>query len=126
MRLRLLSKEQRDALETTGLHDFARRKCRKPIASAAEAVGTVFEHDDEVHLESVQAVLVERLKLIGKLDARIKEEISLGSTTFATPDDFYQALAIWIVERQLEREELELNWVPSKHVRRRGRFWLWR
>ena len=120
MLLRLLTKKQRDALDTTGLHDFARGKCRKLVAEATEAVGTVFG-DEEVYLESVQNVLVEKLKLIRKLDARISEEVSLGSTTLATPDEFYQALAVWIIERQLEHEQLELSWLPSKRVRRRRR-----
>jgi hypothetical protein len=99
--VRLLTKAQLDLLKLTLLHDFARKKCRRQVAAATTATEQVFADDRFATLEAILAVLTVRLKAIERLDRQITYWVGLGAAEDA--DEIYAALAIWCVERQLQR-----------------------
>lgn len=99
--VRLLTKAQLDLLDGTLVHDFARKKCRRQLAAATTATEQMFANDRFTTLEAVLAVLTVRLKAIEKLDRQVTYWVGLGAAEDA--DEIYAALAIWCVERQLQR-----------------------
>jgi hypothetical protein len=119
MIIRLLTQEQLDLLNQSHLHDFARRRCRRQIRRATHAAGNMFLDKSSVPFMSVCNVLVERLRLEPRLTGEVNNLVGLGVAV--DPDDLYYALAVWIIERQLQRGG-PLWWDPSRRVRRR---WWW-
>jgi hypothetical protein len=119
MIVRLLTKSQLDLLNDTKLHDFARKSCRRPLRRATAATGEMFADERQVSIDSVGRVLKEKLVLIEKLDRQIDYLVALGAAS--DKDPLYEALTMWVLERQLQGQT-PLEWDAHKRIRRRRRF----
>jgi hypothetical protein len=108
--LRLLSRDQLNALNESQLHKLLCNKYHQHVVAALSPLATLYEGDPKVSLGVVQGVVAERLRSIDGLEAEVSNADASGGLSLRE-GELWVALACWVVENQLDAR---LNWNPGK------------
>lgn len=113
--LRLISRAERDALADTELHIEIRTRWGDQARVLSMQVAEAYGAEAEPHLDEVCRMLADRLQGIDDLRARVQQEASVGGTGLASSRDFFEALALWVIENQVADGVV---WHPERRLRR--------
>ena len=116
LRVRLMSVRALEAIKAQGLHEEMRSRCADEVRRSIEATVHIYSADDEPHLDAVIRSLAANLRAMPGLSAAVHEADQLGSTSLVE-DDYFEAMALWLVDNQLGDG---LLWNPSTPIRRRN------
>jgi hypothetical protein len=108
--LRLLSRDQMNALEESQLHEVLCRKYHKQVVAVLSPLSAVYAGDPKTSLGEVQRLVAERLRSIEGLDDEIDDAVAAGGLSLGEPE-LWLALACWVVENQLAARP---SWDPSR------------
>jgi hypothetical protein len=107
--LRLLSRDQLNALDESQLHALLCSKYHQRVVAVLAPLSAVYAGDPKVSLGEVQRVVAERLRSIEGLEAEVSNAGAAGGLSLREPE-LWLALACWVVENQLAARP---SWDPS-------------
>lgn len=108
--LRLLSRDQINALDECQLHEVLCREYHKQVVAALSPADTLYVGDSNVSLDEVQRLVRDRLRSIGGLEDKVSDAVAAGGLSLREPE-LWLALACWVVENQLNGRP---GWDPAK------------
>lgn len=117
LRVRLLSARSLDAIKVEGLHEEMSGRCVEEVRRSLEATSHAYSGKSEPHLDDLVHLLAVNLQAQAKLRAAVQEAYQLGSTGLVE-DEFFEAMAQWLIDNQLGDG---LLWRPETPIRRRRR-----
>ena len=116
-RLRLLSPRQLRAIKEAGLHEEMRSRRKDEVSRCVEAVAHLYADGSEPNLGDVVRSLATNLRAMPGLSSVVEVSYQYGSTALSE-DEYYEAMALWVIDNQLGDG---LNWRPGARLKRRRR-----
>jgi hypothetical protein len=108
--LRLLSRDQLNALDESQLHALLCNKYHRRVVAVLSPFSAVYADDPKVSLDEVQRWVAERLRSIKGLENEVSNAFAAGGLSLREPE-LWLALASWVVENQLDARPA---WDPSR------------
>jgi hypothetical protein len=110
--LRLLSRDQINALRECQLHEVLCRDYHEQVVAALSPLDAVYVGDSYVCLDEVQRLVLDRLRSISGLEDKIIDAVEAGGLNRSIREpELWLALACWVVENQLDGRP---DWNPTK------------
>jgi hypothetical protein len=121
LRVRLVAARELKAIRIEGLHEEMCGRCEDEVRRSVEATAHLYPQGSEPHLDEVVQSLAANLQAMPNLHAAVQEAYQLGSTGLVE-SEFFEAMALWVIDNQLGEG---LVWRPAVPVtrRRRRRWW---
>ncbi|HYB23669.1 MAG TPA: hypothetical protein VED41_07720 [Solirubrobacteraceae bacterium] len=108
--LRLLSRDQLNALDESQLHKLLCNRYHARVVTVLSPLAALYAGDPKVSLGEVQRVVAERLRSIEGLEAEVSNASAAGGLSIREKE-LWAALACWVVENQLDAR---LHWNPGR------------
>ncbi len=108
--LRLLSRDQMNALHECQLHEVLCRDYHHQVVTVLSPLDAVYVGDPNVSLDEVQRLVRDRLRSIPGLEDNVIDAVAAGGLSLREPE-LWLALACWVVENQLDGRP---DWNPTK------------
>lgn len=98
-RVRIGTEDERNALQSAGLHESVSRDHFDDVVVALNEVGEALKDREEVDLEEVLDLLVGHLRARPEIKRAVEEAADAGGASLSKKD-LFRALAAWCLDRK--------------------------